>query len=278
MNPDGSNQVQRSTQPYSFHPVWSPDSTRIAFDADGNGNGWQEIWVVNADGSGQTQLFTPSDNQTDAWVRSWSPDGQYISFTQIHFIQYKGAWYWTSASNVAYHISSNTIAFLGSNNTNWNPDWQSTDGHIPVSQINLLPDTSPATFTASWTGSDEGISGLKSYDVQVKIDDGQWQDLLTDTIDTSITYTGVGGVTYSFRSRARDNAGNVEVWPNNADTVTKVEALPPITQITTLPSYSPNECINDCCQDPGYSYKRRENKIHCRIKFIGQIFFFNNPF
>jgi Tol biopolymer transport system component len=239
MNIDGGNQIQRSNQPYSFHPVWSPDSSRIAFDADGNGDGWQEIWVVNADGSAEAHQFTPSDAQTDAWVRSWSPDGQHISFTQIHFIEYQGIWYWTSATNIAYHTPSNTINFLGSNDTDWNPDWQSLDAIIPTSKISSLPPTSPATFTVNWNGSDGGISGLKSYDIQIKVNNGPWQDLLTDTISTSIAQTGAAGTTYSFRSRARDKAGNVEAWPMSPDATTAIESFAPVSNVYTMPSHSP---------------------------------------
>ena len=90
LNSDGSRAAE-STQnaafdPASFHSAfpptrmlsaWSPDGRRIAFQSDRDGN--REIYIVNADGSGQTQIDEPCG--ADA-IPGWSPDGRTIAFVR----------------------------------------------------------------------------------------------------------------------------------------------------------------------------------------------------
>jgi Tol biopolymer transport system component len=61
-------------------PRWSPNGKRISFTSDRTGD--YEVWVVNADGSGETNL-TNSPTTTDglSWPpASWSPDGRRLAF------------------------------------------------------------------------------------------------------------------------------------------------------------------------------------------------------
>ena len=60
----------------SLNPVWSPDGTRIAFDSTRSGN--REVWVINADGSGLTNV---SNHFAQDYEPAWSPDGTQITFT-----------------------------------------------------------------------------------------------------------------------------------------------------------------------------------------------------
>jgi TolB protein len=56
-------------------PAWSPDSRRLAFYSDRDGNA--EIYVMNADGSEVTRL---TNHAADEGYPSWSPDGRTITF------------------------------------------------------------------------------------------------------------------------------------------------------------------------------------------------------
>src|SRR6185295_7164194 len=59
--------------------AWSrPDGKRILFTSDRGGTGEQNIYVMNADGTGVTQL-TPTDGFNDVGS-SWSPDATQIVF------------------------------------------------------------------------------------------------------------------------------------------------------------------------------------------------------
>ena len=55
-----------------FDPSWSPDGTQIAFRSERSGQ--PEVWVMNADGTGQRQLAA-------GLSPAWSPDGSLIAFS-----------------------------------------------------------------------------------------------------------------------------------------------------------------------------------------------------
>ena len=57
-------------------PSWSPDGSRIAFASERDGS--FEIYVMNADGGGQTRLTRNLESDLDP---AWSPDGRSIAFT-----------------------------------------------------------------------------------------------------------------------------------------------------------------------------------------------------
>ncbi|MEW5985988.1 MAG: hypothetical protein AB1791_05090 [Chloroflexota bacterium] len=241
MDADGANPSQLSNYYLSENATWSPDGSQIAYDADGDGDGWQELWVMNADGSNQHEVYDPAGYQTDAWARSWSPDGRYVAFTLISWYYYQGYYYWTEAYLDAWDTTtSSTTVRLSSNSLDWFPHWQTTDIQIPSSSVNALPAESPGPIPVTWSGSDSGSSGIDSYDVQVKVgSSGAWTDWLLTTTATSGSYSGVGGSTYYFRSRARDNAYNLEAYPAGHDTFTTVENDPPNSAVHSLPAYSP---------------------------------------
>ncbi|MGI8822848.1 MAG: InlB B-repeat-containing protein, partial [Acidimicrobiia bacterium] len=64
-----------------FAPDWSSDGSRILFTWS---LGQQDIYVMNADGSGQTNL-TPDTIGSDQPGAVWSPDGTRFAFTDTRF-------------------------------------------------------------------------------------------------------------------------------------------------------------------------------------------------
>jgi uncharacterized protein YkwD len=68
----------------------------------------------------------------------------------------------------------------------------------------------------SWTGDDRQLavltSGLRSFEVQRRIDGGAWVSLWTSTDRRSWSSSVPAGHRVQMRVRARDNAGNVGTW------------------------------------------------------------------
>jgi TolB protein len=60
---------------YYSNPAWSPDGRRIAFVSNRRGN--DDVYVVNADGSGLRKVSRSPRNEGDPL---WSPDGRVIVF------------------------------------------------------------------------------------------------------------------------------------------------------------------------------------------------------
>ena len=73
---DGSGLHELAAQSLlPFHPAWSPDGRRIAFDASAFGKG--DIWVIDTAGGQPTRLVAMPGG---AQVPFWSPDGTRVLF------------------------------------------------------------------------------------------------------------------------------------------------------------------------------------------------------
>jgi Tol biopolymer transport system component/DNA-binding winged helix-turn-helix (wHTH) protein len=72
---DGSDseRLLSDARGFDYQPAWSPDGTQLAFASNRN-NGLPEIFLMNADGSGQRRLTSPGVTP------AWSPDGHELLF------------------------------------------------------------------------------------------------------------------------------------------------------------------------------------------------------
>lgn len=79
--PDGTGQVNLTNKRLAedLDPAWAPQGNRIVFARNGARQRYPDLWVMKADGSGQTRLTSgPAADRHPAW----SPDGEWIAFVR----------------------------------------------------------------------------------------------------------------------------------------------------------------------------------------------------
>lgn len=90
VNPNGTQQINLTqSEGFEFQAQWSPDGNQVVFvshlvdvDISLPNDGLQDLFLINADGSGFKQLtFTPKE--FELWP-SWSPDGGYLAYVVYH--------------------------------------------------------------------------------------------------------------------------------------------------------------------------------------------------
>jgi Tol biopolymer transport system component len=81
MNADGSNQRRiTDSSAWEWIPVWSPDSSKIAYTCAENQNSMSDVYLMHADGGNKVKL---TDTTRYSGYPSWSPDGSRIIFHAI---------------------------------------------------------------------------------------------------------------------------------------------------------------------------------------------------
>jgi RHS repeat-associated protein len=135
------------------------------------------------------------------------------------------------------------------------------DSVYPTSSVTALPATTTATsFPVSWSGSDSGGSGIADYDIYVSTNSGAYTLWLPATTQTSATYAGAVGETYSFYSMATDNVGlrqqvqgavqTVSVIQASSRTTPSVTVSPGLSSITTTQALSVTVPVNGGSGNP----------------------------
>jgi hypothetical protein len=137
MNSDGSGQTnvtQLATNPlpqpqdgfepnFANDPTWSPDGTKIVFDTQ------RDIWRINVDGSGLTNLT--NDWQTFDHSPNWSPNGSRIAFSSERATPNKPQIFTMNADG------SNVTRVTNSNGADNLPDWSPNGTKLVFQRFDL---------------------------------------------------------------------------------------------------------------------------------------------
>src|SRR5205823_384041 len=149
----------------------------------------------------------------------------------------------TAAQFNALSEGTHTVYVHGKDQAgNWGGTQSATffkDTVTPSSSATSPQYSTSNTFTVSYTASDAApSSGFKKVELYVKRPgDASFSLTQTDTpggTSGSFSYTAAAGDgSYSFYTRAYDNAGNVEAAPASADTSTLVDTQDPTSSATS---------------------------------------------
>lgn len=108
------------------------------------------------------------------------------------------------------------------------------DTLAPTSSINILEDSYQADFSVNWAGEDQNGSlgsGLAYFDVQYRIDNSDWAELVSKKTGTSTIFS-INDInknsTVCFRSRATDYIGNQEDWSEEICTQVEIIKIPKV--------------------------------------------------
>jgi dipeptidyl aminopeptidase/acylaminoacyl peptidase len=217
-NADGTAQALVSAEEATeLGPTWAPDGAQLAFQSDFDLETPSEVYKINADGTGFTQLTDTPGQFDKATSPAWSPDGRKIAFsvgftaTDLYVMNPDGTGVvnltntpdpresepdWSpDGSKLAFSDGfgvfvmnsdgTGRVRLADGNRPAWSPDGQ---------KIVFVHATSTASEIATIDTDGSGRSVLTSATNPYRVSDPDWQPLPDNTPSTYVRPLGAGRV------------------------------------------------------------------------------------
>jgi Tol biopolymer transport system component len=226
MDPDGQNETTLSGDSFEGDdraPDWSPDSTKVVFMKQSQVGGccepW-EIWAVNRDGSGDTNL---TNHPSDDMGPSWSPDGTEITFTTNRDATEEEPF----RADIIAMAAPTTLPTTPSE-TAATTTMEQREGMIAFAESTLSPGTA---CTLSGTSGADVLSGTSGTDV---ICGGSGADLIRG-LGGNDTLKGAGGPTPSTVAWAKTSSLAAREPTSWSEEEQRIASLAEATPTTSTP-------------------------------------------
>jgi len=217
INSDGSGLTNLTQNPdRDWAPAWSPDGSKIAFRSH-RGEGYNNLYVMDADGSNQTRLVTTAaDDGSGDYTPHWSPDGSRILFDANR----EGA---ENGSLYVVDLDGSSLTNLSLNSglgyvdpSSWAPDGSKilfeSGGHIYLTNpdgtdpIELEEGIRPA-----WSPDGSKIAFFmmdqSGADIYLMNADGSDRTRLTEGVAAMLPSWSPGGTKIAFNTSSNDGFG-----------------------------------------------------------------------
>lgn len=186
--------------------ILSDDTITMQVEADDTGSGMfvVDFFVYFDQGAGPEWVYVGSDFEPD-FIQGGDPGGDNRDGMAVYELEWTEPLATGQNVNMFVYATDNVGLFSFTQISN-----------ITIDRVAPVP-TIAASFTdldtmaVTWSATDDLI-GVNTYDVEYSEDGGAWNSLVTDTTDTSNSFTGQNGKAYQFRARANDFAGNISDW------------------------------------------------------------------